>query len=173
MGLGVSIGSVLSNMFGIAGGVTFIWAGANFMGGFIIPILNGSNQAIWQAKVAPDVQGRVFAVRRWIAQITAPVGMLIAGPMADWLMEPAMASNGWINWIFGWLVGSGPGTGMAVIFVVTGLLGMFGGLAGYFFPAVRNAEDILPDHDTAIPKLDHTQPSRVEQESRRTAKAAA
>jgi MFS transporter, DHA3 family, macrolide efflux protein len=31
------------------------------------PLVNASNQAIWQAKVAPDVQGRVFAVQRLIA----------------------------------------------------------------------------------------------------------
>jgi hypothetical protein len=100
--------------------------------------------------------------------------MLIAGPLADWLMEPAMASEGLINWAFGWMVGTGPGTGMAVIFVVTGLLGMFGGLAGYFFKVVRNAEDILPDHDTAPPeRLSDTQPSRIGQTQPRTAKAAA
>jgi hypothetical protein len=36
---------------------------------------------------------------------------------------------------------------MSLIFVITGLLGVVGGLAGYLFPAIRNAEDILPDHD--------------------------
>jgi hypothetical protein len=34
-----------------------------------------------------------------------------------------------------------------LLFVVTGLLAGLVGLAGYLFPAVRNAEDLLPDHD--------------------------
>lgn len=43
------------------------WAAAAFATMFFNQILNASNQAIWQAKLDPDVQGRVFAVRRLIA----------------------------------------------------------------------------------------------------------
>jgi hypothetical protein len=39
------------------------------------------------------------------------------------------------------------GAGMGFLLVVCGILSALVGLAGYFFPAVRNAEDILPDHD--------------------------
>jgi DHA3 family macrolide efflux protein-like MFS transporter len=79
---GVLIGMML---IGLSQGVIglgqalLIWAAGNFLVAFILPILNGSNQAIWQAKVAPDVQGRVFATRRLIAQITAPIAMIMAG----------------------------------------------------------------------------------------------
>jgi len=41
--------------------------GAVFLLSFSLPIIIGSSQAIWQSKVALDVQGRVFAVRRMIA----------------------------------------------------------------------------------------------------------
>jgi hypothetical protein len=44
--------------------------------------------------VPPDIQGRVFAVRRMIGQFTAPIGYLIAGPMADFVFEPLMAEGG-------------------------------------------------------------------------------
>ena len=66
--------------------------GFGFM--FALPFLDGSSQAIWQAKVAPDVQGRVFAVRRtiaWSAQIIAP---LLAAPLADYVFKPAMSPGG-------------------------------------------------------------------------------
>ena len=36
---------------------------------------------------------------------------------------------------------------MGLVFVFTGVLAALVGLSGYFFPAIRNAEDILPDHD--------------------------
>ena len=67
-----------------------IWAVAAFMGMFFVPIINGSNQAIWQAKVPPDLQGRVFSIRRLIAWFVSPLAMLVAGPLADKVLEPAM-----------------------------------------------------------------------------------
>jgi hypothetical protein len=39
---------------------------------------------------------------------------------------------------------------MALMFVLTGTLAMCAGLGGYLFPAVRNAEGILPDHDESV-----------------------
>lgn len=151
---GVLLGMVAVSIFSQAlmgvGQTVFIWATASFMGQFIIPILNGSNQAIWQAKVAPDVQGRVFAVRRLIAQITAPVATAVAGPLADNVFEPAMQPDGALAPLFGWLVGTGAGAGMALMFVVTGLIGVAVGFGGYLFPAIRNAEDLLPDHEVVM-----------------------
>ena len=46
------------------------WAVPLFLGASLIPWINGSNQAIWQSKVPPDVQGRVFSARRLIAWFT-------------------------------------------------------------------------------------------------------
>jgi len=124
-----------------------VWGIAAFIGSLILPILNGSNQAIWQAKVAPDLQGRVFSVRRLIAQITAPAAMLMAGPLADRVFEPAMADGGSLAPVFGGLLGTGPGAGMALMFLISGALGILVGVAGYLSPLVRNVEDLLPDHD--------------------------
>ncbi len=129
-----------------------VWATAAFCSAFLIPIINGSNQAIWQSKVAPDVQGRVFAVRRLIAQITSPLGLLIAGPLADLLFEPAMRTDSILRDLFGGLVGDGPGSGMALMFVFAGMLGVAVGLSGYLFKVVRDAESLLPDHDTLVPE---------------------
>lgn len=124
-----------------------VWAVASFLGAFFGPIINGSNQAIWQAKVAPDVQGRVFSTRMLIAWLVTPISHLAAGPLADRVFEPGLRAGGSLVPLFGRLVGSGPGAGMALMFVLTGTLAMCAGLGGYLFPAVRNAEGILPDHD--------------------------
>lgn len=128
------------------------WAVGAFFTSFFIPILNGSNQAIWQSKVPPDVQGRVFAVRRLIAQITSPLGLLIAGPLADFVFEPAMRSENLLAQSVGGFVGIGPGAGMGLMFVLAGVLGVVVGLSGYLFRVVREAESILPDHDTLVAK---------------------
>lgn len=147
---GVLGGMAFGALFGYAllgvGQSLPIWLVASFMLGAAIPVLNGSNQALWQAKTAPDVQGRVFAARRMIAQITFPVGLLLAGPLADFVFEPAMQSDGGLAPVFGWLVGTGPGAGMALIVVGCGLLSLFSSLAAYLVPVVRAAEDMLPDY---------------------------
>jgi len=73
--------------------------------------------------------------------------MAIAGPLADWVFEPAMMPEGSLVSIFGWLVGTGPGAGIAVIFVIMGVLGFITSLAGYTIRSIRDLEIIIPDHD--------------------------
>jgi hypothetical protein len=147
---GVLMGMIASSLLGsVVLGIARtlpLWLFGGFCMMLFMPLINGSNQAIWQAKVAPDVQGRVFSARRLIAQITSPLAMVLAGPLADQLFEPAMRTNGSLVPLFGGLVGSGPGAGIGLIFVVTGLLGALFAAVGYLFPAIRNAEEILPDY---------------------------
>jgi hypothetical protein len=123
-----------------------VWIAASFLGALFIPLVNGSNQAIWQSKVAPDVQGRVFSIRRVIAWLVNPLAMLIAGPLADRVLEPGMRMGGSLTGVFGWLVGEGPGSGIALLFVCYGVLATLVGLGGYLVPTIRNAETLLPDH---------------------------
>ncbi len=148
---GVLLSMIGASLFGEVvlgvGRSVWVWSAGMFMMVALHPILNGSNQAIWQAKVAPDVQGRVFAARRMIAQISAPVAMLLAGPLADHVFEPAMREGGALAPIFGGLVGTGAGTGMALMMVIAGILGVIVGASGYLFKAIRDVEVLLPDHD--------------------------
>lgn len=123
------------------------WLFASVLGALSIPLVNGSNQAIWQAKVAPDLQGRVFSARRLIAWFTNPIAPLIGGALADYLLEPAMRTDTALASNFGWLAGTGPGAGMGLLMIFCGIAASLVGLAGYFIPAIRNAEDILPDHN--------------------------
>ncbi len=149
---GVLLGWAFGGLFGMLvvglGRDVWWWAGGLFLLALVSPLINGSNQAIWQAKVAPDVQGRVFSARRLIAWFTNPITPLIAGPLADFVFEPAMrnAQSGMAQ-SFGWLVGVGPGAGMALILIATAIGATLVGLAGYLFTPIRAAETLLPDHD--------------------------
>jgi hypothetical protein len=111
---------------------------------------NASNQAIWQSKVPPEYQGRVFATRALIAQISTPVAMVIAGPLADRVMTPSMMPGGALYSAFGWLVGTGPGAGIGLLFVFLGLIGAVIAVTGLVFTTIRNVERDIPDHDAAI-----------------------
>ena len=112
-------------------------------------LINGSNQAIWQSKVAPDVQGRVFSARRLIAWISNPISPIIAGTMADFVLEPAMKSGGALAQTFGGIFGTGPGSGMGLLIAICGVLASMVGVSGYFISAIRNAETRLPDYGAA------------------------
>ncbi|MDF1513849.1 MAG: MFS transporter [Anaerolineae bacterium] len=123
------------------------WMIIAFISSLFGPLINASNQAIWQSKVPPDIQGRVFASRRLIAWMVSPVSLLVAGPLADEIFEPGMQLNGGLHHIFGWMVGSGSGAGMALQFALAGLFALVIGMGGYLFKVIRHAEELLPDHD--------------------------
>lgn len=153
---GVVFGFFLSGLFGLAlmgvGGSLPIWLVASFLEVGIIPLTNGSNQAIWQSKVAADMQGRVFSARRLIAWITNPITPLIAGPLADLVLEPAMRDPGsGLAGALGGVFGVGPGSGMALLIALAGVCHALVGVVAWMARPVRDAETLLPDAIPATP----------------------
>jgi MFS family permease len=148
---GVLFGWIYSGLGVLAYGLKFglpNWLLAGVIGAPLVgALINASNQAIWQSKVAPDLQGRVFSARRLIAWFTNPITPIIGGVLADFVLEPAMLTGTVLPNTFSWLVGTGPGAGMGLLMVFCGIAISLVGVVGYFIPAVRNAEDLLPDHD--------------------------
>jgi hypothetical protein len=110
---------------------------------FMIPFVSTASASIFQAKVAPDVQGRVFAAISQIGVLTMPLAYLIAGPFADRVAEPAVRSPMWTT--VSWLVGSQTGAGMGLLLVIGGLGAAAISLVGYVLPALRHIEAALPD----------------------------
>jgi DHA3 family macrolide efflux protein-like MFS transporter len=53
--------------------------------GFMMPIANGPIHAILQARVAPEIQGRVFTLAGSLSGLMMPLGLIIAAPVADYL----------------------------------------------------------------------------------------
>lgn len=91
-----------------------------------------------------------------IAQISFPVAVLIAGPLADKVFEPAMSSGGWAASLFGPLTGTGAGAGMSLMILLSGVTGVAIGLVAYTIPAIRNVEQLLPDFDALTAPLPTT-----------------
>jgi len=94
--------------------------GAGFVAGIMQPIVNGSLGATLQATVDPAMQGRVFTLLTSFATAMTPLGLLIAGPLADTL-------------------------GVQTWWVVGGLLCALMGVIGVFIPSVMTLEAGRPE----------------------------
>ena len=167
-GVGMLVGSLVMSVWGgprrringilafeFLSGVCFILIGlrpsfwpvaAGAFGAHVtIAIVFGSNQAIWQSKVAPDIQGRVFAAQQMVTRAASPLAYLLAGPLADNVFEPFMAGGGALAAGFGQLLGTGAGRGIGLLFMLMGVAKMAVVLAGTLNPRIRHVEDDLPD----------------------------
>lgn len=122
------------------------WALIGFLLTLSFPVMNGANQSLWMSKVPPQLQGRVFSVRRLFAQIAGPLGMVLSGPLADRVFEPAMRPDGSLAPVFGSWFGTGAGAGMAVLMAGVCTLIIVTTLAIYAIPHVRHVETIIPDY---------------------------
>ena len=120
-----------------------------------IAVVYGSNQAIWQIKVPPDVQGRVFAAQQMIATSTRPLAYLVAGPLADKLFEPLLAPAGPLTGSIGQIVGVGSGRGIGLLFLIMGVLKVAVSLGGYLYSPIRSVEDessnVCVDYSLPLP----------------------
>lgn len=107
-----------------------------------------SMNALNQAKVPPDMQGRVFSMIWQIMDVTQPISMLLTGPLIDRILEPAVGTTHW--GIVAPLVGSQQGSGMGLLYVISGALLISGCILFYAQPKIRSLESDLPSYD-AVP----------------------
>lgn len=112
---------------------------------FTWPVINASSHAILQTKVVPDMQGRVFALSHMITQSSRPLAALIAGPLADRVFEPLLTPGGPLANSIGRTIGVGAGRGIALLFMVLGILELLTAVVGWLHPRLRHLETELPD----------------------------
>jgi MFS transporter, DHA3 family, macrolide efflux protein len=114
--LGLVLAGIAFAIVGLAPPTGFTLAlVAIFFSGMMNPLVNGPFMAIVQSVVPPELQGRVFAVIGSVAGLAAPIGMVIAGPLAD-------------------------AYGVQLWFLIGGLISVLMGLGLGLVPAVMNLE---------------------------------
>jgi hypothetical protein len=96
--------------------VVALWLGMS-----VVPVAQAMSHSIWLAKVEPDVQGRVFAVRSMIAQATGPIALALAGRLADRVFVPLMTGSSDLGVVLQRYLGSGEGAAYGSLFVAVGL----------------------------------------------------
>jgi len=144
--LGLAAAGVMLTLIGHAQ-TTLAIAASFYTFMFALPFVNTSSTSIFQAKIAPDVQGRVFGALSQIAVLTAPIAFFIAGPVCDQLAVPAVRTASWRA--VAWLVGSRSGSGMGLILAIGGGVTTAIALIAYAFPGLRNLEATLPSWESA------------------------
>ena len=107
------------------------WALAGIAASLPIPFITAGQDLLFYSRVPRAMQGRVFAVRNALQYSTIPLGILLGGWLADRIFEPMMASNSPLAGALSVLVGAGAGSGMAVMFLCTGLCGSLCSLWGW------------------------------------------
>ena len=129
---------------GVSAAMT-VQAAGMFGFGFALALVNAHWISTVQTKVGMELQGRVMATNFMLMEAMVPLGYLSAGPLADRVFGPLMAGHGVWATIFGSVVGTGPGRGIGLILVLSGLFVALWAVAAYLYRPIRDLEDILPD----------------------------
>jgi hypothetical protein len=115
---------------------------------FLNPIILSCSHAIWQSKVPPGLQGRVQALREMAGSVSLGIAFLAAGPLADYVFEPAMATGGFLAGSAGRILDTGPGRGIALLMTLMGLLTLVTVVLAQRYRPLTRLEVEIPD---AIP----------------------
>jgi DHA3 family macrolide efflux protein-like MFS transporter len=147
-GLGILIVGIIQGVvmvgFGISASLVVVSVSV-FVFSLLDPIVGGSSQALWQTKVKPVLQGRVFAVRRMVSRTGQALALLAAGPLAEKVFEPLLLANGPLEKNVGQILGVGPGRGVGFLFVLLGVLFVIFSLIGLSYHPLRRVDEGIPD----------------------------
>ncbi len=135
MGAGIS-----KTIFGF-GQTAFVWIPAQFCSSMNFPLIGSSDTSIWLTQVAPDIQGRILAMRSLMRQSVSAVAYLIAGPLADYIFEPAMQPGGVLLPLFSPLFGTEKGAGIALLYVISSVGLLVIGYWGFQLKSLKTVEN--------------------------------
>lgn len=119
----------------------FFWSFAAFSASLPLPFIMAGQNLILYKKIPENIQGRVFAVRNAVQYSTIPFGILLGGYLSDYVFEPFMRSNSDIVSLLGEIVGIGTGSGMAVMFLCTGICGFVMSIFSLFCKEIQKLND--------------------------------
>ena len=119
----------------------FFWSFAALAASLPLPFIMAGQNLILYKKIPENIQGRVFAIRNAVQYSTIPFGILLGGYLSDYVFEPFMRSNSDIVTLLGKIVGIGTGSGMAVMFLCTGICGFVMSIFSLFCKEIQKLND--------------------------------
>ncbi len=88
-----------------------------------VPYAEAAEQTILQKVVPYERQGRVFGFAQSVEQAASPLTAFLISPLAQFFFIPFMTDGAGARWIGGWF-GTGAARGLALVFVLTGIVGV-------------------------------------------------
>jgi len=128
----------------------------------LVPFIEAAEQTVMQKVVPFERQGRVFGFAQSVEQAASPLTAFLIGPLAELFFIPFMKQGGaGANLIGGWF-GTGSDRGLALVFVVTGIVGLIATLIAFASKYQRQ----LSDRYLASSAVDTQAPTSLEAAAR-------
>lgn len=89
----------------------------------VMPYAEAAEQTILQRVVPFERQGRVFGFAQSVELAASPLTAFLIGPITQLIFIPFMTTGAGVELIGGWF-GTGPDRGIALVFVLTGIIGL-------------------------------------------------
>jgi len=146
---GFTLGAAIVIM-GAHASLAFVAAGGALVQ-FSAAVANVSSSTIWQTRVPKELQGRVLGSVRTISFATAPLAIIVAGPLADRVFEPLMSPAGPLAGSVGLVLGVGRGRGIGLMLVLVGIAAIATAAVSLLLPALRRLDDEPVPQPAAVP----------------------
>lgn len=102
----------------------------------LVPVVEAAEQTVIQRVVPLKRQGRVFGFAQAFEAAAAPITAFLVAPIAEFLIIPYMRSSEGQDQL-GWLLGDGGARGIALVFLLAGVLGMIAALLAFATKSYR------------------------------------
>jgi DHA3 family multidrug efflux protein-like MFS transporter len=113
---------VISSLFTIQPSIILLAVGM-FIYISVVPFIEAAEQTIVQKVVPQERQGRVFGFAHSIEMSASPLTTFFVGPVAELIFIPFMTVGAGVDLIGGWF-GTGADRGIALVFTLTGIIGL-------------------------------------------------
>jgi DHA3 family multidrug efflux protein-like MFS transporter len=126
----------------------------------LIPVAEAAEQTVLQKVVPYEKQGRVFGLAQSVEVAASPISAFLIGPIAEfWLIPYADSDAG--RQSLHWLLGEGQARGIALVFALSGVLGLALTLSAFLTRSYRLLSKgySKPSADAALEQLTEPTPA--------------
>jgi DHA3 family multidrug efflux protein-like MFS transporter len=116
----------------------------------LIPAVEASEQTVIQKVVPFREQGRVFGFAAAFESAAAPVTAFLIAPIAEFIIIPYMNSDAGRSSL-GWLLGDGTARGIALVFLIAGILMVLAAVGAFFTRSYRRISAQYLGSDESVP----------------------
>lgn len=113
---------IISSVFTIQPSIVLLSIGM-FIYISVVPFIEAAEQTIIQKVVPLERQGRVFGFAQSVEMSASPLTTFMIGPITELFFIPFMTVGAGVDLIGGWF-GTGADRGIALVFTVTGIIGL-------------------------------------------------